>query len=208
MILRPSNTRGILTSQSWIQSRRTFSNNSYRDPKYKNFGSLCAINDDILWPGNTIPKHEHKNLDILGYMIEGELEHWDTLGNISRATPGQVQHMWCGKSIWHTEKCVSNIPARYLQIWITQDTKDTEPFYEINNRETLEFSKLNIKMNTTMQIFAGILNNDYTASKSYLYIIKGSCQVGNQIMYEGDGAELNNETIVPINSPHLILFSE
>ena len=142
MILRPSNTRGILTSQSWIQSRRTFSNNSYRDPRYTNFGSLCAINDDILWPGYTIPKHEHKNLDILGYMIEGELEHWDTLGNLSRAKPGNVQHMWCGKSIWHTEKCVSEKPARYLQIWFKQDHKDTQPFYQLYTRNDNNFSFL------------------------------------------------------------------
>jgi len=206
VILRPSNTRGILTSESWIQSRRTFSNNSYRDPRYKNFGSLCAINDDILWPGYTIAKHEHKNLDILGYMIEGELEHWDSLENTSRANPGQVQHMWCGRSIWHTEKCLSDKPARYMQIWITQDAKNTEPFYELYNRETLEFSKLNIRMNTTMQVFAGILNNEYTVSKSYLYVISGKCQIDGQTLYEGDGAELNNDTIVPIDSPHLILF--
>ena len=206
MILRPSNTRGILTSQSWIQSRRTFSNNSYRDPRYKNFGSLCAINDDILWPGYTIAKHEHKNLDILGYMIEGQLEHWDSLGNTSIANPGQVQHMWCGRGIWHTEKCISANPARYLQIWITQDNKDTDPFYELYNKETLQFSKLNIKMNATMQVYAGILNNVYTPSKSYLYVISGKCQIDGQTLYEGDGAELDGETIVPIDSPHLILF--
>ena len=204
--MRPGNTRGILTSQSWIQSRRTFSNNSYRDPRYKNFGSLCAINDDILWPGYTIAKHEHKNLDILGYMIDGELEHWDTLGNTSKANPGQVQHMWCGRSIWHTEKCVSEKPARYLQIWFTQDTNNTNPFYEIYNRDTLEFSKLNIKMNNTMQVFAGVLNKECITSKSYLYVISGKCMIGNQQLQEGDGAELDGDAIVPIESPHLILF--
>jgi redox-sensitive bicupin YhaK (pirin superfamily) len=140
-------------------------------------------------------------------MITGELEHWDTLGNVARAKPGQVQHMWCGKSIWHTEKCVSDKPARYMQIWINQDTKNTDPYYELYNRETTEFSKLNIKMNTTMQVFAGILNNEYVTSKSYLYVISGKCLISDQSLYEGDGAELDGETIVPINSPHLILFA-
>lgn len=139
-------------------------------------------------------------------MIDGKLEHTDTLNNISRASPGQVQHMWCGSGIWHTEKCISDIPARYLQIWFKQAHFNTTPFYEIYNRETTEFSKLNIKIDSEFTVSAGFLNKEYNVKKSYLYIISGSCLVGNTTLYEGDGGELDNETIIPVSSPHIILF--
>ena len=110
----------MLITQRWIHSRRTFSNNSYVDRRFNNYGPLCAINDDTLFPGYTIPEHSHAGLDILGYMLEGELEHWDSRGNISRVGPLQVQHMSTGPGISHTEKCTSTVLAKYVQIWIKQ----------------------------------------------------------------------------------------
>jgi redox-sensitive bicupin YhaK (pirin superfamily) len=168
-------------------------------------GSLIALNDDILWTGYTIPKHEHKDLDILGYMIEGELEHWDTTGVLGRATPGKIQHMWCGSGIWHTEKCVSPTPARYLQIWITPEEKNSVPYYELINKSP-EFGQINVKLKSNITISAGILNSTYTSSKGYIYIISGGCFVDGVGLYEGDGAELTETTTIESESAHIILF--
>lgn len=204
--IRPANTRGML-DVGWIASRRTFSNNSYWDPKYMNWGNLKVINDDVQQPGNMVPNHEHRNYDILGYLVEGELEHTDSLGNVLRARPGQIQHMWCGRSIWHTEASVGTVPARYLQLWITpkQENFDTDPYYEIINK-TSEFGDLGITLQQDMRIRAGILSEPISVTKAYLYVVSGTCSVNGTTLQEGDGAELLNETVIPVDTAHILLF--
>ena len=206
MKIRPAMTRGHLQA-GWIESRRTFSNNSYWDPKYMNWGNLRVINDDVQQPGNMVPNHEHRNFDILGYIVEGELEHTDSLGNTIRAVPGQIQHMWCGSSIWHTEAAVSTTPARYLQLWITpkDEHRDSAPYYEIIEKSP-EFGPIAVELKQAMTISAGILTETITSTDSYLYVVSGSCLVNGILLQEGDGAELNNDTILPADCPHLVLF--
>jgi redox-sensitive bicupin YhaK (pirin superfamily) len=206
MKLRPANTRGTLNA-GWITSRRTFSNNSYWDPRYQNWGNLRVINDDVQQPGNCVPNHEHRNFDILGYLVEGELEHTDSLGNTSRAGPGQIQRMWCGSSIWHTEASVGTTPARYLQLWITPDPKyiDTDPYYEIVNKGP-EFGPIPIMLKQNITVSAGVLADPCHSKNGYLYVVTGTCTVNGTVLSEGDGAELSNETVVPVDNPHIILF--
>jgi redox-sensitive bicupin YhaK (pirin superfamily) len=140
-------------------------------------------------------------------MVEGELEHTDSLGNTVRAQPGQIQHMWCGSSIWHTEASVGAVPARYLQLWITpkQQYVDTAPYYEIIDKD-LNFGPIIVDLKQNMQISAGILTNTITTTNSYLYVVSGTCIINGVELHQGDGAELDSATIIPINSPHLILF--
>jgi len=210
MKIRPANTRGYLQA-GWIESRRTFSNNSYWDPKYMSWGNLRVINDDIQQPGNMVPNHEHRNFDILGYLVEGELEHVDSLGNTVRAVPGQVQHMWCGKSIWHTEASVGTVPAHYLQIWITpkDEYKDTEPFYEIIEKST-DFGPIAVDLKQTMKIRAGWLRTQTTLniqSSAYIYVVQGTV-VGSEFkLNEGDGAELDCDLTADFDA-HIVLFEE
>ena len=210
MRIRPANTRGHLQA-GWIESRRTFSNNSYWDPKYTNWGNLRVINDDVQQPGNRVPNHEHKNYDILGYLVEGELEHTDNLGNTTRAVPGQIQHMWCGSGIWHTEGCVSTTPARYLQLWITpkQEHINTPPYYEIIEKST-EYGPILIDLKQDMQIHAGIITGTNTLdikNQAYIYVISGTVTGNTFVLTEGDGAELNKNLIADFNA-HILLFEE
>lgn len=206
MKIRPANTRGVLTTD-WIVSRRTFSNNSYWDPKYLGWGNLKVINDDTQQPGNMVPNHPHRNFDILGYMVEGELEHTDSLGNVSRAVPGQVQHMWCGREIRHTEASVGQVPARYLQLWIEpkDEYRDTEPYYEIIEK-TPEFGPIAVDLKQDIKVSAGILTEKITVGASYLYVVKGACFVNGVKLREGDGAELVSAELKPVRGPHLLLF--
>lgn len=212
MKIRKANTRGVIKN-NWIESRRTFSNNSYWDPKYMKWGNLKVINDDTQQSGNIVPNHEHKNFDILGYMVTGELEHRDSLGNVSRAVPGQIQHMWCGRSIWHTEASVGNEPARYLQIWIIpkNEYRDTEPYYEIVNKDS-QFGPLNIDLHQDFKIQCGIINDVKQlniSNRAYIYVVSGTVLGDGWQLSEGDGAELDSGIITAeFVAAHIILFEE
>jgi redox-sensitive bicupin YhaK (pirin superfamily) len=196
----------------WIKSRRTFSNNSYWDPKYQGWGNLRVINDDVQQPGNMVPNHEHCNFDILGYLVEGELEHKDSLGNTVRACPGQIQHMWCGSSIWHTEASVGATPARYLQLWITpkDSLKNTTPYYEIIEKDPATYGPIVVNLQQDMQIHAGWVRESTTLNiqnKAYIYIVEGTVVGNGFTLNEGDGAELNADLTADFNA-HIILFEE
>jgi len=210
MRIRPAMTRGHLQA-GWIESRRTFSNNSYWDPLYMNWGNVKAINDDVQEPGNMVPNHEHRNFDILGYLVEGELEHVDSLGNIARAVPGQIQHMWCGSSIWHTEAAVSTTPARYLQLWITPkpELENTEPYYEIIAKDPNTYGPIAVDLQQDLRISAGWLKAQTTlpVSNAYIYIIEGTVKGTDFMLNEGDGAELDADLTAEFNA-HILLFEE
>ena len=176
-----------------------------------NWGNLRVINDDVQQPGNMVPNHEHKNYDILGYMVEGELEHKDSLGNIVRAQPGHVQHMWCGSSIWHTEASVGAVPARYLQLWITpkQELQNTEPYYEIIAKDPNIYGPILVDLHQDLTIHAGWLKGRTTlnTSNAYLYVVEGSITGSNFTLNEGDGAELDADITADFNA-HILLFQE
>jgi redox-sensitive bicupin YhaK (pirin superfamily) len=146
-------------------------------------------------------------------MVEGELEHRDSLGNVSRAVPGQIQHMWCGKSIWHTEASIGSVPARYLQIWIIpkNEHRDTDPYYEIINKD-LKFGPLNINLHQDFKIQCGIINDVKQlniSNRAYLYVVSGSVSGDGWQLTEGDGAELDTGPFTAeFASAHIILFEE
>jgi redox-sensitive bicupin YhaK (pirin superfamily) len=191
--------------KSWITSLRTFSNNSYWDPRYMNYGPIKVINDDTQQPGGFVPNHEHKNYDIISYVVEGELEHTDSLGNVSRARAGQIQRMWAGSSIWHTEACVGDTPARYLQIWITPNETNTPAEYQLYDRPA-EFAPLPFQVKQDITIRAGVLSEPITTKTGYLYVVDGSCVVAGHTLTIGDGAEVEFETVIPVDAAHILLF--
>jgi redox-sensitive bicupin YhaK (pirin superfamily) len=209
MIIRPAASRGYLNAK-WIFSYRTFSNNSYWDPKYQNWKSLKVINDDTQQPHNIIPNHRHEAYDILGYIIEGELEHVDDLGNKVIAKAGQIQHMWCGTGIHHTEANISDVPCRYLQIWITSkpEYRHIHPYYELINKSP-EFGDIGINLKQDIKIKAGILKGHYilNTSSAYIYVIDGIIRGKDFNLYKGDGSELF-ENIEADFDCHIILFEQ
>ena len=206
MKLRPANTRGVM-KKSWITSLRTFSNNDYWNPKYMNWHCLKVINDDTQQPGGLVPNHEHKNYDILGYIVKGSLTHTDSLGNVNTAHAGQIQHMWCGRSIWHTEACVGDQPARYLQLWITPKRElNSKPYYEIINKGS-EFGIIPVDFKQDITVKGGILTEEYTVSNAYLYVVEGSCIVNNMLLNKGDGAEIYESAVItPTDNTHILTF--
>jgi len=219
IIHRPANTRGNVW-QDWINSFRTFSFPGYFNPKYRNFSHLQTINDDRVQPEGHVPEHEHKNMEIFGYVVEGVCRHTDSHGNILDIPAGSVQRMSTGSGIKHTEGNASDKPNRYLQLWIQPDVYDTEPthdWYQFTREDKLNrfcdlTEKLPIKQDA--KLLSGIFTEDFTFKldgnrKYYLYVISGEVNVNDIDLIEGDGLSYLDENELKIINPNeceIILF--
>lgn len=130
MKIRRANDRG-LTELPWLKSRHTFSFGEYFDPNYLGYRCLRVINDDWVAPGKGFGMHGHRDMEIITIVVEGELEHQDSLGHREVLRPGEVQVMSAGRGIRHSEYNASPTkPAHFLQIWIEPKVKGIEPLYE------------------------------------------------------------------------------
>jgi quercetin 2,3-dioxygenase len=219
LIHRPHNTRGN-RSADWINSYRTFSFPSYYDPKYMNFSHLQTINDDRVQPGGHVPLHEHKNMEIFGYVVEGVCRHTDSHGNILDIPAGAVQRMSTGSGIKHTEGNSSDTPNRYLQLWVRPNVLDTEPIHEWHqftredklNKFCDITEKLPIKQDA--RLLSGIFTEDFTFEinnnrRYYLYVVSGELTINNVSVIEGDGLSFISENEILINpstESEIILF--
>ena len=220
--LRPADTRGNLRAD-FILSRRTFSFPSYYDSRYMNFSDLQTINDDRVQYAWQVPWHEHKNMEIFGYVVEGSSHHVDSLGHDVEVPTGAVQRMSAGRGIHHTEGNTANTPNRYLQLWIRPNDPnefDTEPrhdWYQFTREDKLNkfcniTEKLPIKQDA--RLLAGIFTSDFTHNldtlrKYYLYVVTGTVSVNNIDLIEGDGLSFVDESIINItnaNESEIILF--
>jgi redox-sensitive bicupin YhaK (pirin superfamily) len=191
-------------------SRRSFDFEGYQSGIYLNWGPIVTINDDTTKSGFETAYHEHKNLDILSYVVKGKVKHHDNLGNDVVAQAGQVQHMSCGTSIWHTESNPGPEDNRYLQIWIASNQLMVgwEPKYTLVDRNS-EFELLPLELkNTRLDIRAGILTGEYTvAGLSYLLQLEGSSQCAGYTLSEGDSLEITGPCNIESQCGHLLLFT-
>lgn len=130
MEIRPESDRGRV-SFGWLQSAHSFSFGHYYRPERMGFGVLRVINDDRVAPAAGFPTHPHRDMEIVSYVVDGALEHRDTLGTGSVMRPGEVQRMSAGRGIAHSEYNHSKRePVRFLQIWIEPAERGREPGYE------------------------------------------------------------------------------
>ena len=219
IIHRQANTRGHIVAP-FIDTRRTFSFPSYYDSRYMNYSDLQTINDDRVQYSWQVPWHEHKNMEIFGYVVEGSSHHVDSLGNDVEVPAGAVQRMSAGKGIYHTEGNTSNIPNRYLQLWIRPNEFDTEPrhdWHQFTREDKLNkfcniTEKLPIKQDA--RLLAGIFTVDYnfdinTDRHYYLYVVSNSANINGIDVSEGDGLSFEYESNITITNSvdcEIILF--
>ena len=219
IVHRPAHTRGN-PKKHWINSYRTFSFPGYFNPNYRNFGHLRTINDDRVQPGGHVPIHEHQNMEIFGYVVEGVCRHTDSHGKVLDIPAGAVQRMSTGRGISHTEGNATETPNRYLQLWIEPNVLDTDPVHEWHqftredklNKFCDVTEKLPIKQDA--RLLAGIFTENYEfilnpERKYYLYVVLGEATVNSIPLIEGDGLSFVEENVIRITSPQdveIILF--
>jgi redox-sensitive bicupin YhaK (pirin superfamily) len=216
---RPANTRGNVW-QDWINSFRTFSFPGYFNPNYRNFSHLQTINDDRVKPGGHVPEHEHKNMEIFGYVVEGVCRHTDSQGKVLDIPAGAVQRMSTGSGIRHTEGNASDKSNRYMQLWIQPNVLDTEPrhdWYQFTREDKLNkfcdiTEKLPIKQDA--RLLSGIFTEDFTfelnnTRRYYLYVVSGETTINDLPLIEGDGlsfVEENSINLISTSESEIILF--
>ena len=219
IIHRPASTRGNPRAD-WINSYRTFSFSGYFDPQYTNFSHLQTINDDRVQPGGHVPIHEHKNMEIFGYVVEGVCRHTDSHGNTLDIPAGAVQRMSTGSGIKHTEGNASDKPNRYLQLWIRPNVENTEPihdWYQFTREDKLNrfcdiTEKLPIKQDA--KLLSGIFTQNFSydlnsSRRYYLYVISGIFTINDIPLIEGDGLSFTEEekiNIITDTEIEIILF--
>lgn len=185
-----------------------------------NYSDLQTINDDRVQYSWQVPWHEHKNMEIFGYVVSGSSHHVDSLGNDVEVPAGAVQRMSCGSGISHTEGNTADIPNRYLQLWIRPNRFDTNPrhdWHQFTREDKLDHfcditKRLPIQQDA--RLLAGIFTQNYTfeidpARHYYLYVVTGTARINGQETSEGDGMSFEQESVVAIANPvesEIILF--
>ena len=185
-----------------------------------NYSDLQTINDDRVQYAWQVPWHEHNNMEIFGYVVEGSSHHVDSMGNDVEVPAGAVQRMTCGRGISHTEGNTADTPNRYLQLWIQPNELDTEPghaWHQFSREDKLNkfcdiTDKLPIKQDA--RLLAGIFTDYFMyflqpERQYYLYVVLGTAIINNQPVIEGDGLSFKQETQISIVNPQeleIILF--
>lgn len=216
--LRKAGERGHF-NHGWLDTWHTFSFADYYDPEQMGFTSLRVINEDRVAPGRGFAPHSHRDMEIITYILEGVLEHKDSLGNGSVIRPGDVQRMSAGTGVTHSEYNRSKTePVHLLQIWIMPDKTGVVPSYEQKHyTEQERQSRLrliasadgrdgSVTIHQNASVYAALLgaNNTLThplapGRQAYLHVARGALNVNGHLLSAGDGAKLTAEPEVRLS---------
>ena len=158
--IRRANERGH-ANHGWLETYHTFSFANYYDPEHMGYRSLRVINDDIVMPGEGFGTHPHRDMEIITYVLSGQLEHKDSMGNGRIIKPGEVQYMAAGTGVQHSEFNPSNDEAVHLlQIWIQPDRKGAKPNYAEKSMSKLPQGQFNLITSKTGRDGSIAINQD------------------------------------------------
>ena len=222
-----SDTRGA-AHHGWLNAKHTFSFADYHDPDRMGFGSLRVINEDRIEGGKGFGKHPHNDMEIVTYLIEGALEHKDSMGNGSLIRPGELQRMTAGTGIFHSEVNPTDDETHLLQIWIVPEKTGLEPGYEqklferqdklnrwllLGSRDGRDGSLTihqDIDMSSTILDAGQSLEYAFAAGRrGFLQVVKGQVQLGEEQLLAGDGVTIvdaSSITVDALGDAELILF--
>ena len=219
LTLRKSSERGY-ADHGWLKSFHSFSFAGYYDPNHMGFGNLRVINEDRIAPGTGFGTHGHRDMEIISYVLEGNLAHKDSMGHVEGIPPGDVQRMSAGRGVMHSE--FNHAPAEvthFLQIWIEPDVTGIEPRYqqtrfpdsEKRGRLRLvaspEAEDGAVRIHADARVYAGLFNGGESFDlaldprrKGYVHVARGEVEVNGRKLAVGDAAKLENEGAVRLSN--------
>ena len=213
LTLHPSAERGQ-SDHGWLQSRHSFSFGGHQDPAHPGFGNLRVINEDRIEPGTGFAAHSHRDMEIISYVLSGELAHRDSIGNVGVIAPGDVQRLSAGRGVTHSEfNQAEGRRTHFLQIWLQPGVRGVEPGYEqkhFSDEEKRGVLRLlaspdgaddSIRMHADARLYAGLFDGGEAARmpldatrKTYVHLVRGELDVNGSALKEGDAALLSGET--------------
>lgn len=228
MNLRPADQRGK-ANFGWLDSRHSFSFGQYYDPQHMGFGTLRVINEDRVTPGQGFGTHGHRDMEIISYVLDGALEHKDSMGTGSVIEPGDVQRMSAGTGVRHSEFNASNTePVHFLQIWILPEQEGMAPSYEqkffseddkrghlrlIGSRDGRDGS---ITIHQDVDLYATVLDDGDSVRheiaagrKGWVQVARGTAQLNGQPLQAGDGVAVEGPeglALVGTSASEVLLF--
>jgi quercetin 2,3-dioxygenase len=226
--IRRSKERGH-ANHGWLDTHYTFSFSDYYDPRFMGFRDLRVINEDFIEPDQGFPKHGHKDMEIITYMISGELSHRDSMGNGETIRPNEVQRMTAGTGVLHSEFSSPTDRTHLLQIWILPEKNRLEPGYEqkaFSEEEKKGRLRLvasrggddgSVHINQDVKVYASILDEGKSVTAdlaegrhAWVQVISGAVDLNGYTLEAGDGAAGSEETKLKLTAhtrgTELLLF--
>ena len=219
--LRKSAERGH-ADHGWLKSFHSFSFAEYHDPRHMGVGNLRVINEDRIAPGTGFGTHSHRDMEIVSYVLSGELGHKDNIGNGAAILPGDVQRMSAGSGIQHSEfNHAPNDTTHFLQIWIIPNVRGIAPGYEqkhfadADKRGRLRLVASNdgrdgsVTIHADAAMYAGLFDGEEAAAmpldaarNAYVHVVRGGLSVNGRALQAGDAAHLHGEAQLTLADGH------
>ena len=213
---RPGAERGY-ADHGWLKSFHSFSFAGYYDPQHMGWGNLRVINEDRVAPATGFGRHGHRDMEIVSYVLSGELAHRDSMGNVTAIPAGDVQRMSAGRGVEHSEFNNAEVETHFLQIWITPRTPGIAPDYEqqtiapADKRGRLRLLASpdgrngSLTINADATIHAGCFDGSETAQlaldparKAYVHLVRGTLEVNGHALQAGDALLLHDEALITL----------
>lgn len=221
LTIRASKERGF-ADHGWLRSFHSFSFAGYHDPRHMGWGNLRVINEDRIAPGTGFGTHGHRDMEIISYVLSGELAHKDSLGNIEGIPPGEVQRMSAGSGVTHSE--FNHAPGQqthFLQIWIEPNVRGIEPGYEQKRFDAAQKRgrlcpvaapdgvQGALTLHADATLYAGLFDAAESATlaldparKAYVHLVRGEVQVNGVALAAGDAALIEGEPLLSLAKGH------
>ncbi len=219
LALRKSQDRGY-ADHGWLKSFHSFSFAGYHDPKYMGWGNLRVINEDRIAPGTGFGTHGHRDMEIISYVLSGELAHKDNMGNGRAIPPGDVQRMSAGNGVMHSE--FNHAPkdtTHFFQIWIEPNVTGIPASYEQKTFDAQEKRGAlrlvaspdgalgSVMLHADARLYAGLFDGHESAQlaldakrKSYVHLVRGELDVNGQRLHTGDAALIEGEEALNLSA--------